>query len=183
MKPNFAAVPACRDLVKYGFQKMDDSAYQTALDQALRLLGFKARTRSELLDRLARKGVSGEVAERVLRRLEELALVDDRGLAASFARAARRSARGDRRIRWDLLRRGVPREAVDAALAGADADAESPADRVWAALQRRAPRLKNLDPRTARRRLESYLFRQGFESDDVASALRRYFDSQIEETL
>ena len=157
---------------------MDDPLYQKTMDQALRLLGFKSRTRAELTERLVRKGAPVDVVERVVRRLEELVLVDDRGLAVAVTRTARRSARGDRRIRWDLLRRGVPRDLVDDALSGEDENALPVADRVWEALQRRAPRLKALDPQTARRRLEGYLFRQGFDAEDVAAALRRYFQRE-----
>ena len=151
-----------------------DDDYRRALDQALLFLKFRARSRAELIQKLTAKKVSPIVAERVASRLEELKLLDDRALARGLVESRRAAQQGDLRIRRDLRLRGLSAETVGEALAASASDAVPAADRAWAALQRRAPRLKNLDPRTARRRLEGFLFRQGFEADDVRSALRRF---------
>lgn len=151
------------------------------MDLALRLLKFRARSRAELADHLKRKDVEAALAVRVLDRLTELKLVDDAELARQAVGSRRRANQGDHRIRRELRKRGLGSDAVENALAVEEKAKGSDADRAWEALQRRAGRMKALDPRVARRRLEGYLFRQGFDADDVRSALRRFFSNQGED--
>ncbi|HMX94022.1 MAG TPA: regulatory protein RecX [Elusimicrobiota bacterium] len=158
-----------------------DDDFRHAMDLALRLLKFRARTRAELADRLKRKKVEAALVPRVVDRLTELKLVDDAELARQTVESRRRANQGDHRIRRDLRKRGLGSDAVEDALAAAETPAGSDADRAWEALRRRAGRMKALDPRVARRRLEGYLFRQGFDADDVRSALRRFFSNQGED--
>lgn len=158
-----------------------DDTYRAVFDHALRLLKFRARSRAELRDRLSRKCFPSADVERAIARLVALKFIDDAALARQAAGARRRANQGDHRIRRELRRRGLAAAEVEAALAEEEPDAGTDADRAWAALERRAVRVKGLDPRTARRRLEGYLFRQGFDAEDVRAALRRYFKDQGDE--
>lgn len=96
-----------------------------AWDYALWLLGRQAYTSSEVTERLRRRGLEPEVRERVVARLQELGLLDDRAYAAAYVRR-RREERGRHALRAELLRKGVAESLVDAVLAG-DAD-EPPLD-------------------------------------------------------
>ena len=151
---------------------MDDSA-QKAMDQALRLLSFRARSEREMADRLAKKGFAPDVADRTVARLRELNLLDDGVLARDIAESRRRGGRGDHRIRQELRKRGLAPETIAGALDAVPA--EDGAERAWAALQKRAARMKGLDRDRAYRRLQGFLIRQGFGIDDSRSALKRFF--------
>ncbi len=151
---------------------------RTAMDSALKLLSFRARSENELADRLGQKGFSPEVITSVLGRLRELGLINDKNLARDLVDIQRRSGRGDHRIRRELIKRGVPGEAVAQAMAER---AENESDRVWDCLQKRAPRVKGLDRDRAYRRLHAYLIRQGFGIDETSRALRRFFSGEPEE--
>jgi regulatory protein len=97
--------------------------------------------------------------EEALEDLERVGLVDDDRFAREFVRdrAALRLA-GGRAIRAELLRLGVRAEIADAAVAEAGDEAE----RARALAFKRAPRLRELPPETAHRRLYSLLLRRGY---------------------
>lgn len=159
---------------------MDDLA-QKAMDQALRLLSFRARSEREMADRLGQKGFAPEVADRTVGRLRELGLLNDGALARDMTEVRRRGGRGDHRIRQELRKRGLPQETIAEALAVGSA--EDHGERAWAALQKRVPRLKGLDRDRAYRRLQGYLIRQGFGIDETRGALKRFFSGGPEEEI
>lgn len=159
-----------------------DEAAQKGMDQALRLLTFRARSEQEMADRLAEKGFSPEVTDRTVQRLRELGLLNDALLAREMTESHRRGGRGDHRIRQELRKRGLPKESIADALE--QATPHDSAERVWDALQKRAPRLKGLDRDRAYRRLNGFLIRQGFGIDETRAALRRFFSGEPhEETI
>lgn len=128
---------------------------------ALGLLETRARSESELASALARKGVSDDLSEQVLRRLRELGYVDDVALARALtASKVRVSRRGRSRIRQELRAKGLSAEVV------ADAVDEIDPEDEWAAARqlaiRRAASLAGLDVAVAARRLHGMLARRGF---------------------
>src|SRR6266496_4045204 len=74
----------------------------------LRLLTQRARTRSELAKALSSRGVPDEAAGPVLTRFAEVGLIDDPGLAKSFALSQQRERGLSRRVVAAKLRhRGI----------------------------------------------------------------------------
>jgi regulatory protein len=91
----------------------------------LRLLTARARTRSELEDRLAKRGYPNEVSAQVLDRLAQVGLIDDEDFAEQWVRSRRLHAgKGKRALAAELRHKGVDNEVITAALAGIDAGAE-----------------------------------------------------------
>jgi regulatory protein len=134
--------------------------------RALRLIGRRPRSRSELGRRLDEWGVSDAEAAGVLDRLAAIGLVDDDALAGAVVSARRTDGYGRLRVRHDLGRLGIDREttAVHAATT-----AEAELRRARAALgSRRAPATG--DP-AGIRRAAAYLARRGFDADTVSAAL------------
>jgi regulatory protein len=86
------------------------------MEAALAMLGRRAYPAAGVRERLARTFEAEEV-ERVVARLTELAVLDDRAYAERFARDRfERAGYGRERIRADLLARGIAREHVETAL-------------------------------------------------------------------
>jgi regulatory protein len=85
----------------------------------LKQLSWAPRTRSQLARAMRRRGVSDEVAERILARFEDVGLIDDSAFAASWVES-RHNGRsvGRRKLAQELHNQGVAgaivREAVDA---------------------------------------------------------------------
>jgi regulatory protein len=127
----------------------------------LRMLDRRACTRSELASALAKRGVPADAAGRVLDRFTELRLIDDAALADGYALAQHRE-RGlaGRAVALKLRQRGVPDDAVQAAVAQIDRSSERCA--AEALVSRRLRSLSGLDPAVQARRLVGLLARKGY---------------------
>jgi regulatory protein len=128
----------------------------------LRQLDRRARTRAELADTLARRGVPDQAAERVLDRFVEVGLIDDAGLADGFAQAQHQE-RGlsGRAVAMKLRRRGVAEESVQAAVAGIDRGSEVEVARRLVERKLRSADAQR-EPEALARRLVGVLARKGY---------------------
>ncbi|OJX95631.1 regulatory protein [Salana multivorans] len=133
---------------------------QVARTIALRLLTSSPRSRHQLAEAMARKGVPEDVAERVLDRYQEVGLVDDAEYAAMLVRT-RHTERGlaRRALAQELARRGIDREVAERALEEIDRDDEDAAARDL--VRRRAPSSAHLPHEVRVRRLVGMLARKG----------------------
>lgn len=141
-----------------------------ARQKALRLLEYRPRSREEVRIRLTRAGFAEDVVEETLRRLEALGLIDDAAFSQSWVshRLAGKGM-GKARIKWELRLKGVATEVVEEALSALDADTEY--ESALASAERRWQKGKEVDQRAKRRRLASYLRRQGYGWDIVSRVL------------
>lgn len=142
---------------------------EKAKERALRLLDYRARSRTEVAQRLRRAGFADEVVEETLERLEALGLIDDSQFAGMWVnhRLAGK-AMGKTRIKWELRQKGIQKETVEEALAAVDADQqyESAMRLAVSRWDKDSP-----DERAQRRRLASYLRRRGFDWDTINRVL------------
>jgi regulatory protein len=148
---------------------------QVARSICLRALTGAPKTRRQLADLLAKRGVPDDAAERVLDRFDEVGLVDD----AAFARAwvtSRQAGRGlaRRALKAELRAKGVDGEVAEEAVALVDDEDEwSTARRL---VQRRLPSLRRVDRATAERRLVGMLARKGYGSGLAGWVVREALD-------
>ena len=156
-----------------------------AREAAFNLLSYRARTESELRQRLRRKDYPEDVVEECVAELVEKGFVDDEAFAASFVRhRVRAKPRGVRRLVQELRAKGVESETaaavVDRTLDDenvSELDLAREAAEGWArralgagvragASGRDAP-----DPWEARRRLYGYLARRGFGGEVIRTVM------------
>jgi regulatory protein len=145
---------------------------QRARNILLFQLSSGAKTSKQLADRLSKKEIPNELAQRLIERFKEVGLIDDHQVAETIARS-RRESRGwsSAAIRRDLLKRGVPSQIIDDVLAEFDSTSEL-STAVKIARQRYA-RLANLPPDVASRRLAGFLARRGYSNSVVFEAVRQ----------
>jgi regulatory protein len=142
----------------------------TCYQKALQLLATRAHFRRELERKLAQRGHPPEEIEAALVRLTEQKYLDDRATAKVFVESRQeRTSEGRSRLRLELLKRGAPEEAIDAALAELTPDDDTPAAREAAESWRRKG---GVDPRALARHLE----RKGFSRRAIVSALNGELD-------
>jgi len=91
-------------------------AYRRARDKGLRALTTREHSRAELLRKLAGKGVSRDLAARVVGELEAQSLQSDERFAESFVHGRIERGYGPVWIRQALAQRGVDRATVEALL-------------------------------------------------------------------
>ncbi|RMH49227.1 MAG: recombinase RecX [Bacteroidetes bacterium] len=139
-----------------------------ARSRALHYLAHRARTTEEVRRKLLQSGFEAAVVEAALERLVELGYLDDAAYARAYVRGRFRSrGYGPARLRSELMRRGVPRALVEAAVQELLEEedpleaARSQARRRWARLAREA------DSRRRRKKLSDFLLRRGFTYDTV----------------
>ena len=142
--------------------------FQQAQDAALRFLSYRPRSEAEVRRRLSRH-YPPELIERVIAALREQRYLDD----VTFARYWRDNReqhrpKGQVALRQELYRLGVPRETVEEALEGFDAEANA-----YRAGSKLARRLAGIDYPTFRQRVSGYLQRRGFGSAVVRETVAR----------
>ncbi|WP_246142723.1 regulatory protein RecX [Nocardioides rubriscoriae] len=125
----------------------------------------RARSRSELADKLASKGVPDDVATRLLDRFEEVGLVDDDAFARAWI-SGRGAAAGKglarRALAQELRRKGIADDVAREALDEVDPADEEEAAR--ALVRKKLRSLHRVDDTTATRRLVGMLARKGYGS-------------------
>ncbi len=129
----------------------------------LRQLEARARTRSELEQYLARKGVPAEPAQRVLDRFAEIGLIDDRALTEAYVETGHSHHGLARRgLAVKLRRRGVADTVVADAVGAIGGEREEVAARALVA--RRLRSLSGIGRAAKTRRLVGLLARKGYPS-------------------
>ena len=148
---------------------LDEKAARLA---AFDLLARKSWSGRELTRRLRRRGAPAEIAQAVVADLTTRGYVDDQAFARWWAEARARGRRvGSRRLRQELLAKGIPREMTDAAIAAAFEEVGE-ADRALEAARRRLPGLLRGKGERAATRLADYLLRRGYPATAVRRAVR-----------
>ena len=146
----------------------------------LRALTGAPKTRQQLADLLAGRGIPDDAAEAVLDRFTEVGLIDD----AAFARAwvsSRQAGRGlaRRALSAELRAKGVDAEvAAEAVEAVDDADERETARRL---VDRKVGAMRRLDRATATRRLMGMLARKGYSGGLAAAVVREALDGSLAE--
>jgi regulatory protein len=132
-------------------------ARKILLDQ----LTGSARSRKELADKLAKRGVPDDLAERLLDRFEEVGLVDDEAFARAWI-ASRQPGKGlaRRALAQELRRKGIDDLVAREALDEIDPDDEEAAAR--SLVRRKLRSMSRLEPAVATRRLVGMLGRKGY---------------------
>ena len=145
---------------------------ERAREVCLRLLGYRARSRRELVERLARKGFAEPVIAAAIEELESAGLVNDVGFARAWVQERlANNPRGSLGVRWELRRKGVEERIIQQTLEeqmGEERELEA-ALRVAA---KYAPRPGD-DEAACLKRLAGALKRRGFTFDVIDAAIAR----------
>ena len=166
--------PVNPDVVDGSPEEMNDPE-SVARGICLRALTGAPKTRQQLADLLAERGVPDDAAETVLDRFTEVGLIDD----AAFARAwvsSRQAGRGlaRRALSAELRAKGVDPEVAAEAVDEVDDEDERAAARRL--VERRAGAMRRLDRATATRRLMGMLARKGYSGGLAAAVVREVLD-------
>jgi len=161
------------DPVAEGPEADPESVARTILLDALT---GQARSRKELRDRLAKKDVPAELAERLLDRFGEVGLVDDEAFARSWVESRQRSRGLARRaLAQELRRKGVDDETARTALDDLDPAVEEQAARDL--VRKKLRSMRGVDHTTATRRLAGMLARKGYPAGLAFAVVREELGS------
>jgi regulatory protein len=150
---------------------------QDLLSAALRFLAPRPRSRAEVRRRLLRPrphraAPDAAAIERVLERLTELGVLDDRDFADFWVENRERfGPRSARAMGMELRQRGVARETVEAA-----ADPERDEERALAAVRQKQRAFSGLDYQAFREKVGAFLVRRGFSYDVARTTVRALWE-------
>ncbi len=143
----------------------------SALEYALKLLGYRARTEKELRLKLAEKKYQPEEVAEVLAKLVKIGFIDDQKFAENYVRDKLSiSRRGPRRINFELIKHGVAKEIAELATKVIDKDEELAI--AESLLKSRQRQWSKLDPLVKKRRAIGLLARRGFSSNILNRLLK-----------
>lgn len=146
-----------------------ESARRSGLkEKALELLSRKPQSRRELERKLREWEAGEEEIAAICGRLEELGYLNDAAYAAQVVRHYSAKGFGERKLRDELYRRGVPRELWDEALEQAEDPADAIDEFVAKKLAGKTPDRKEL------KKVSDALARRGYSWNDISAALGRY---------
>jgi len=149
---------------------------EKAWNSALRLLEAGDKSRQELKERLIQKRFDHELVEQVLDRLENSGFLNDKVFAARLADKLEARKASQRKVAFEMRRRGVPAEYMQEELARLELGQE---DRLYQACRKQWNRLNRLDPQVRTRRIFGSLARQGFDSEPIRLVLERIIHEEI----
>jgi len=152
---------------------MDKQTQDALRDRALALLGRRAMSRRELIDKLVRKGESPEAAEEVADWLEETGLLNDADYAEQVVRHYAEKGYGQKRIEQELWRRGIAKDLRHTALEAMPQNDDA-LDRFIQTKLR-----GNIPDKAEEKRVADALARRGYNWDEISAGMRRYKEQLI----
>lgn len=148
----------------------EPSPEEIAWNTALRLLEAGDKSRRELMDRLARKRFKEEIIVKVLDRLEARGFLDDKIFAGRLADKLEGRSSSQRKMAFEMRRRGVPPELIQEELARLAPDED---ERLYQAGLKQWKKLSRTAPEVRTKRAFGALARQGFDSEAIRRFLER----------
>ena len=150
----------------------DPDDEQRARGYLARLLKVREHSEREVRDKLALKGFTPRVQERVLAYAREARLVDDALFARLWVASRIKRPFGARRLRWELEHKGIAPSLIEEALSVAAAGYREE-DVVRDLVRARVARMKGTPAQTVKERLYRLLTRRGFKHGIIFDVLRQ----------
>jgi len=143
---------------------------EKARNYAFLLLKFRLRSERELYQRLKRKKFEEPIIGETLVFLKARGFIDDQTFARAWVTARLKRPLGLRRIRQELRAKGVEEEIINTEFREIKKD--YPEEEILKQLAKtKLAKMKDLDPRVAKRRVAAYLLRRGFPPETIADVM------------
>ena len=156
---------------------LDAVSFRRAFNKGLDLLSRRPYGVRELSKKLAEKGHDKTSSAKACDRLEELGLLNDEEFSRILANDLySRKGYGVKRIRQELLFRGIDREICENAIESIDIDTQS---RIILVIKKKY--INKLDDEKGRKRAVDGLMRLGYSYSDIRNALETVSESGEDE--
>lgn len=151
---------------------LDEDLYYRARSRIMRFLEYRLRSEQEVRQRLALLEAPAETADRVVSMLTEAGLLDDASFGRIYAQS-RLGKYGPKRVRMDLLRKGIDRAEADRILESLvpEMDLDTRLDDLVAKADTRYRR--ETDARIRERKIVRWLTGRGYAVNAIREAIER----------
>ncbi|KPK99149.1 MAG: hypothetical protein AMJ95_00875 [Omnitrophica WOR_2 bacterium SM23_72] len=143
---------------------------EKARNYAFLLLKFRLRSEQELCQRLKRKKFEEPIIGKTLAFLKARGFIDDQVFARAWVTARLKKPLGLRRIRQELRAKGIEEEIIDSQIREIKKDYPE-GEIVKQLAKTKLGKMKDLEPRVAKRRVAAYLLRRGFPPETVTDVI------------
>jgi len=150
----------------------DEERIKKARTQLFRYLSYRDRTGSEAEAYLKRKGYTESEARTAVTDLQEMGYLDDEAFTRDFISYRKARSFGPRRIRHELINKGLEKTSIEEFLATEDNDQEE-LQTIRELLVKRVPADGKIDQRWLARQA-AFLQRRGFRDRLIMTVLRDY---------
>ena len=156
-----------------GLQK--DDSYEEAAQVALRFIAYKPRTTAEVRKRLRESKFSDSAIEHTISHFTQTGLINDGQYARDWVDERQAfHPRSARQMDFELRRKGVSPEDIEAALAEVSEDDQM----AYLLASQKINRYKDLDFTEFRNRLSGMLARRGFSYETVTRVVNRLWSER-----
>lgn len=152
-----------------------ERSFPFALEKAIALLASRARTEREIVDALTRNAYPESTIARVMARLQEAGYTDDAAFSEQWVSSRAAKGLGPRRIRQELLHKGISSCEIGRALDAADED-EMLENAVRMA--KKAAAGKDLSDYADRQKVIAALARRGYDFSLAKQALQQIMNQE-----
>lgn len=172
-----ASVRVGQELSRADLQILADAEQlERARESALRYLEVRPRSQAELRQQLRKKKYSEETIEKVIARLSDVQLVDDKDFAKYWVENREGfKPRSKRALQYELRQKGVASDDIARAVKKVDER-----DSAYRAAHAKALRWKDLDAQTFREKLSGFLARRGFDYSITRETVNRLWQQVSE---
>jgi regulatory protein len=143
-----------------------------ARTMALRYLTYRARTAQELEKYLQKKNCQPALVVEIMTEMRDYGYIDDARYAADYISYRKAGKYGEKRIRYELLNKGVNRAVVSAELENSICDEEE-LEMIKELIRKRMPADGKYDNKWFGRQF-AYLARRGYKESLVMKTLQEY---------
>ena len=140
-----------------------------AYEQAIRYLGFRARSQVEMKRYLRGKGYAPEIVTEMIDRLQQQHYLDDEEFARSWLRDREQfRPRSRQALRYELKQKGIADEVIEVVLAGLDEE-----ELAWTALEKKLYQWRSLEEDDFKKKILGFLGRRGFNYEVARAVCER----------
>lgn len=136
------------------------------------LLKFRPRSEKEIYGRLEKKKFNIDVIKEVIAFLKEKRFIDDNYFARAWLESRIKKPLGIRRLKEELRVKGIAKEIIDNQINEIRKN-YSEQEIVEKIIREKFNKIKDADPRKAKRRVYAYLLRRGFSPDIVIDTINQ----------
>lgn len=164
------------------YQKLlDEREYPHALDDAVRLLSYRARSETEILRHLRQRAYREEAIARVMQRLTQEGYLSDARFADEYILSKSSRAVGKHRLVQELRQKGVDRDIIEQSIEQIDQDEALQV--VARHAEKLLRRVRGKDDRDIQRKALQGLLRRGYDLGTAKEALRMAIEGDLDESL
>lgn len=138
---------------------------------AVNLLGYRARSQSEVEQRLQQRDFSAPAIAQTVDRLRSEGHLDDANFGQLWVESRQRSSpRGARALRYELRQKGLDPAVIDTVIDNTEIDETAAA---WIAIEPKLDRWRALERFPFQQKVSGFLARRGFGHDAVRAVVDR----------